>query len=164
MVTPDSAWRWRLRLGDGLALLRAAGGEDRERGAGGLATSTARSTALAAVFDPSVPTRIFLYIGGEASARRRHVGSSYWSAGPASASSTGGGSKPSTARNTIAVLAGLGVGLGVDDDDLAGAELLVEEPLGQRVLDEALDGPAQRAGAERGVVAPVGQEQLGRRR
>ena len=56
------------------------------------------------------------------------------------------------------------IGLGVDDDDLAGAELLVEELLGERVLDEALDGPTQRPGAERGVVALVGQEELGGRR
>ena len=61
-------------------------------------------------------------------------------------------------------LVGLGVLLGVDDDDLPGAELLVEELLGQLVLDEALDGPAQRAGAEGGVVALVGDERLGRRR
>src|SRR5436190_22338378 len=61
-------------------------------------------------------------------------------------------------------VSGLGVGLRVDDDDLAGAELLVEELLGQHVLDVALDGPTQRPGAEGGVVALVGHEALGRRR
>ena len=55
----------------------------------------------------------------------------------------------------------LGIGLDVDDDDLAGAELLVEDPLGQRVLDEALDRPAQRPGAELRVVALLGQDFLG---
>src|SRR3546814_14701713 len=48
-------------------------------------------------------------------------------------------------------LAGLGVGLGVDDDELTGVELLVEELLRERILDEALDGPAQRAGAQRQI-------------
>jgi hypothetical protein len=61
-------------------------------------------------------------------------------------------------------LVGLGVLLGVDDDDLSGTELLVEELLGELVLDEALDRPPQRAGAEGGVVALVGDEDLGRRR
>ena len=64
-------------------------------------------------------------------------------------------------EHDLASRPGSGSSLGVDDDDLAGAELLVEEPLGQRVLDQALDGPAQRPGAEGGVVAPVGEEQLG---
>ncbi len=53
--------------------------------------------------------------------------------------------------------------VGADDDDLAGAELLVEQTLRQGVLDEALDGATQRSGAERGVVALVGDEALGGR-
>ena len=52
--------------------------------------------------------------------------------------------------------------LDVDDDRLAGPELLPEELLRQRVLDQALDGPAQRPGTERGVVALVDRELLGR--
>jgi hypothetical protein len=51
--------------------------------------------------------------------------------------------------------------LGVDDHHLAGGELLPQELLGQRVLDHPLDGPAQRAGAEGGVVALLGQQVLG---
>ena len=43
--------------------------------------------------------------------------------------------------------------LDVDDDRLAGAELLPQELLRQRVLDQALDGAAERPGAERRVVA-----------
>src|SRR3712207_7332905 len=43
---------------------------------------------------------------------------------------------------------------------LPGAELLVEQPLGERILDEALDGTPQRPGAEGRVVALVGQVQL----
>ena len=98
-----------------------------------------------------------------AAARRSTLVSRAQSAGPASASSIGGGSKPSIGPEHDHCLArALGIGLGVDDDDLAGAELLPEEPLGQRVLDQALDGPAQRPGAERRVVAPVGEEDLGR--
>ena len=54
------------------------------------------------------------------------------------------------------------VGPDVDEDDRAGTELLEQEPLGHRIFDQALDGPAQRPGAERRVVAPLGQEQLGR--
>ena len=61
-------------------------------------------------------------------------------------------------------LAGLGIGLGVDDDVLAGAELLPEQPLGQGVLDHPLDGSAQRPGAQRRVVALVAEQGLGRRR
>src|SRR5687768_4816051 len=52
----------------------------------------------------------------------------------------------------------------VDDDDLAGAELLVQDPLREGVFDHALDGPAEGPGAERGVVALLGQVHLGRRR
>src|SRR6185437_1205022 len=35
----------------------------------------------------------------------------------------------------------------VHDDDLARTQLVAQDPLGQRVLDLALDGPAQRSGA-----------------
>src|SRR4051794_33927263 len=49
------------------------------------ANATARSTAFAAVGDPSVPTRIFSYTVGVT------FGGESYSAGPASASSTGGG-------------------------------------------------------------------------
>ena len=59
------------------------------------------------------------------------------------------------------LLARLGVVLDVDEDDLAGAELLEQQPLGERVLDQALDGPAQRPGAQLRVVALVGEEVLG---
>ena len=79
------------------------------------------------------------------------------------ASSTAAGARSPRPAERDPLLARLvGVVLGVDDDDLAGAELLVEQRLGQRVLDEALDGPAQRPGAELRVVALVGQQQLGR--
>src|SRR3990172_4115551 len=44
----------------------------------------------------------------------------------------------------------------VDDDRLARAELLPEQLLGQRVLDQALDLAPQRPGAERRVVALLG--------
>ena len=66
------------------------------------------------------------------------------------ASSTGGtsgGSMPPVCSNTISP------STRVHDDRLAGAELLVEELLGERVLDQALDRAAQRPGAERLVVA-----------
>ena len=52
--------------------------------------------------------------------------------------------------------------LGVDDHGLAGPELLVEELLRQRILDEALDRAAERPSAERLVVAPE-REQRARR-
>src|SRR5690606_28689238 len=42
------------------------------------------------------------------------------------------------------VLVGLRVDLGVDHDDLAGPDLLQEELLRDRVLDQALDRPAER--------------------
>src|SRR5688500_13121860 len=53
------------------------------------------------------------------------------------------------------------VAVAVDDDDLAGSEFVEQDPLGQRVFDLALDGPAQWPGAEHGVVALVGEELLG---
>ena len=62
----------------------------------------------------------------------------------------------------LLALGRLGVDLDVGDDRLAGPELLPEQALGERVLDEALDGPTQRTGAELRVVAVVGQVQLGR--
>ena len=50
----------------------------------------------------------------------------------------------------------------VDLDSVAYAELAAEQMLGQRVLDPLLDQPFERPGAERGIVAFVG-EQLFRR-
>ena len=80
-----------------------------------------------------------------------------YSAGPASAISTGGGSHDALDRpeHDLAVL-------GVDDDRLAGPELLPQDALRQGVLDVALDGTAQGTGAQRGVVALLGQVVLGR--
>src|SRR4051812_46114814 len=52
-------------------------------------------------------------------------------------------------------------GLGVDDDDLAGLELAVEDLLGQDVLDVALDRPAQRSGAQHRVVTLLREQPLG---
>src|SRR5437588_3015545 len=40
--------------------------------------------------------------------------------------------------------------LGVDDDGLAGPELLPQDPLGERVLHQALDGPPERPSPEGG--------------
>src|SRR6478672_1243557 len=55
----------------------------------------------------------------------------------------------------------LRVRLGVDHDRLAGAELLPQDLLRHRVLDQALDGTAQRPGTERRVVALLREEVLG---
>src|ERR1700704_6533019 len=55
----------------------------------------------------------------------------------------------------------LRVGLGVDHDGLAGPELLPEDLLRHRVLDQALDGTAQGPSTERGVVALLREEILG---
>jgi hypothetical protein len=57
----------------------------------------------------------------------------------------------------------VGVVLGVDDDDLAGGELLVEDLLRQRVLDVALDRPTHRTSTELRVVAQIGEQLLGGR-
>ncbi len=53
------------------------------------------------------------------------------------------------------------VAFGVDDDRLAGLELLPEDLLRERVLDHALDRPPQRTSAELRVVALLGEQQLG---
>ena len=55
------------------------------------------------------------------------------------------------------------VALGVDDDDLARLELAEQDLLRQVILDLPLDRPPQRPGAEHRVVAPLGQQLLGRR-
>src|SRR5690606_27975169 len=55
---------------------------------------------------------------------------------------------------------GLALALGVHDHDVTGAQLAEEDLLRQRVLDLALDGPAQRPGAQHGVVALLGQQFL----
>ena len=55
-----------------------------------------------------------------------------------------------------------GAVLGVDDDRLADPELLPEDLLGERVLDELLDRPPQRPRPEGRLVAPPGDELLGR--
>ena len=47
--------------------------------------------------------------------------------------------------------------LDVDDDRLADPELLPQDALGERVLDQLLDGPAQRPRPQLGVVALLGQ-------
>ncbi|MEM9610818.1 MAG: ATP-dependent Clp protease ATP-binding subunit, partial [Actinomycetota bacterium] len=49
----------------------------------------------------------------------------------------------------------------VDHDELAGRELLVEDLLGQGVLDVALDGSPQRTSTEGRVVAGLGEPHLG---
>src|SRR6266487_240619 len=67
----------------------------------------------------------------------------------------------SAAEDQLGVLDVGRVALAVDEDDLAGAQLVEQDPLGQRVLDLALDGPAQRPGAQHRVVALLGQELLG---
>ena len=51
---------------------------------------------------------------------------------------------PSTARNTISSVEH------VDDDRLAGVELLPQDLLRERVLDQPLDRTAQRPRTERG--------------
>src|SRR4051812_13594894 len=58
----------------------------------------------------------------------------------------------------------LALALRVDPDVLPGAELGEEDLLGQGVLDLALDGAAQRARTEHGVVALLGEQVLGRGR
>src|SRR5688572_23331794 len=61
-------------------------------------------------------------------------------------------------RELEALLAGLvGIGLDVDDDDLAGRELLIQDLLRQGVLDVALDRPAQRTATELRVVPERGE-------
>ena len=50
----------------------------------------------------------------------------------------------------------------VDRDRVAFAELAAEDALGQRVLDPLLDDALERAGAERRVVALVGEQLLRR--
>ena len=92
------------------------------------------------------------------------VAADYSPSTPAPASSMGGGWIPSMARKlSCGPSPSIGI-LHVDDDRLADPELLPEDPLGQRVLDELLDRPAQRPGTELGVVALLGQERPGRRR
>src|SRR5215470_1214710 len=49
----------------------------------------------------------------------------------------------------------------VDDDRLARVELLPEDLLRERILDEALDRTTQRPGTERRVVTLLGEQQLG---
>ena len=51
----------------------------------------------------------------------------------------------------------------VDDDRLADPELLPQDPLRQRVLDQLLDGSAQRARTQLRVVAALGEEGPGGR-
>src|SRR5712692_11240878 len=55
----------------------------------------------------------------------------------------------------------LRIGFGVDHDGLAGPELLPEDLLRHRVLDQALDRTAQGPSAERRVVALLREEVLG---
>src|SRR5580704_8051129 len=54
--------------------------------------------------------------------------------------------------------------LHVDDDRLADPELLPQDALGERVLDQLLDGPAQRPCPQLRVVPLLGQERARRRR
>ena len=54
----------------------------------------------------------------------------------------------------------LGLALAVDQDRRAGLELAAEHEVGERILDEALDRAAQRAGAHRRVVALLDQQLL----
>ena len=60
------------------------------------------------------------------------------------------------AENDLAVLH-------IDDHGLADVELLPQDALRERVLDQLLDGPAQRPRAQLRVVALLGQQLLGRR-
>src|SRR5579885_1607778 len=124
------------------------------------ATSTARLTAFAAVLDPSVPTRIFWYTAAESS--RRALLGRWPRLGELGRRGHEALDRPE--GDALLALRRLGVVLHVDDHDLAGAELLVEQALGHRVLDEALDGTPQRPGAQRRVVALVGEVVLGGRR
>ena len=55
----------------------------------------------------------------------------------------------------------LGIFLSVDHDDLACRELLVQDLLGQRVFDVALDRTSQRAATELRVVTEFGEQFLG---
>src|ERR1700738_3222367 len=49
----------------------------------------------------------------------------------------------------------------VDRDELAGADLLEQDLLGQRVLDLPLDRPPQRPCAQHGIKPALGQQRLG---
>src|SRR5437867_2899468 len=51
--------------------------------------------------------------------------------------------------------------LDVDDHGLAGVEFLPQDPLRERILHQALDGPAEGPGPEGGVVALGGEVVLG---
>src|SRR5215471_10793683 len=83
------------------------------------ATSTARSTATAAVPDPSVPTRIFWYTDRECSGLLlRGPGFSELDRRRLEALDR-------TEHDHLLALVGLRIGLCVDDHDLTGAELLV---------------------------------------
>src|SRR5437879_6006467 len=107
-----------------------------------LATSIARSTALAAVFDPSVPTRIL------SNTRENLARSLRGLLGRACFGELDGrwfDAFDGTEDDLVV--------LRVHDDREAGAELLPQDPLRERVLDHALDGAPQRTGAERRVVA-----------
>src|SRR5439155_7192038 len=52
--------------------------------------------------------------------------------------------------------------LAVDEDGRAGLERAAEDEVGQRILDEALDRPAERPGAHRRVVTLLDEELFGR--
>src|SRR2546423_3944872 len=67
ILTPEPAWRAASRSTTGVALPAAPTDRMVSDAAVAAATATARSTALAAVADPSVPTRIRLYTAGNAS-------------------------------------------------------------------------------------------------
>src|SRR3954451_12971959 len=127
------------------------------------ATSTARATAFLAVSDPSVPTRMRWYMAVQDTGRDSAPAaagalitsrSSRWLSlgGTRLRQLDGRGLEALDRREAELGLLGLLVLDDVDHDELPGAELLVEELLGQCILDEALDGPTQRAGAEGGVV------------
>src|SRR4051794_2561006 len=92
-----------------------------------------------------------------------------WMAGPGAGSSVAGGLGQLDGRRREALDAverqalrvrRVGIVLDVDHDDLAGAEVLEEQALGDRVFHHALDGPAQRSGTEGRVVALLAQEEL----
>src|SRR5216683_1835670 len=127
-----------------------------------LARSTARSTAMAAVFDPSVPTRICSYTADDTSGKKRAPLRTPSFPNPYELFAGTGAGKLD--RRWLEALDGPEndlVVLDVDDDRLAGPELLPQDLLRQRVFDHALDGPTERPCAHRGVVALVDQEELG---
>ena len=84
-------------------------------------------------------------------------------AGAAAAASTGGASGSGAFSSPTKVkIASSPSPVGVDHHDLTGAQLAEEDLLREHVLDLALDRAAQRPGTQDRVVAPLGEQVLGR--